>query len=57
MLMDADGGLLAIDLRVTVKLYTAICMGDLHGGGWVATPIDIDQPFLVEPGLMPVVTW
>jgi len=40
MLVDADGGLLAIDLRVTVKLYTAIYMGDLHGGGWVAT---IDQ--------------
>ena len=44
VLMDADGGLLAIDLRVAVKLYTAIYMGDLHGGGWVATPIDQHWP-------------
>lgn len=66
--MDADGGLLAIDLRVTVKLYTAIYMGDTAiyifiWGIYMAVdglqpPLsNIDQPFLVEPGLMPVVTW
>ena len=39
MLMDADGDLLVINF-----IYTAIYMGDLHGGGWVATPIDQHWP-------------